>query len=251
MTNKLLVDAVFVLSVRSFHDRIAHIERELALHQLPFEFIFDHDIVELDRSLLDEYFAPDCDIGLPQQSLLLKHLRAWEHCVARGYSRVLVLEDDVCLRRDFRARLNTALKAADDLRPGYLIFLGGADTRVPSSFFLESAPFIKNPIATADGYVNDSAACLRRIEWLRRHKARLPADHLIREIDAQCGTDQYWTTTPLVEQGSVFGLFPSTLDHGRKQNSALYNRMRYRWKVLQRRTIPSWTAKLLHHMRLR
>ena len=38
-----LVDAVFVLSVRSFHGRIAHIEAELGRHGIAFEWNFDYD----------------------------------------------------------------------------------------------------------------------------------------------------------------------------------------------------------------
>ena len=40
------VDAVFVLSVKSFRDRIAHIQSELSHQGIAFEWIFEHDADE-------------------------------------------------------------------------------------------------------------------------------------------------------------------------------------------------------------
>ena len=94
------VDAVFVLSVRSFHDRIAHIESELRKHGIAFEWVFEHDAVELSPELIEATFAPS-DMGPPQQSLVLKHIETWKRCVARGYRRILVFEDDAILAPDF------------------------------------------------------------------------------------------------------------------------------------------------------
>lgn len=246
MHNPLFVDAVYVLSVRSFDDRIAHIRKQMKYHNIPFEFIYTHDISEIKSDDLNKVFTNKCSMGLPQKSLVLKHLEAWKHCIAHGYSRILILEDDVILHANFSQKLNLALEAMNKLNAGYLLFLGGADTRVPKEYFLEKGPIFKNPIATADGYVTDIAACQRRVHWINQKKVNLPADHLLKHIDNQCGTQQYWTTTALVEQGSVFGLFTSTLDQGRKKHSNTYNLARYRWKIFQRRTFPGWMTRIIY-----
>lgn len=249
MTNALLVNAVYVLSVRSFTDRIEHIRQEMARHAIPFEFIFEHDIPELSKEDLERYFPAACAINLPQQSLVLKHIKAWRHCVENGFERVLVFEDDVFLHSDFTTLLNRALQAEKLPKQGYLLFLGGADTRVPKEYFLERGPVFQNPIATADGYVTDAVACARRLDWIAQHKANLPADHLLKHVDAQCGTAQYWTTTALVQQGSVFGSFTSTLDNRRQQHSNFFNNVRYQWKIFQRRTLPGFIVRLLNRPR--
>ena len=247
MHNPLSVDAVYVLSVQSFNDRIIHIRKQLEKHNIPFEFIYAHDIPEIKSEDLYAIFSSECTLGLPQKSLVLKHLEAWRHCITHGYRRILILEDDVILHSSFSEKLNLALEAMDNLNAGYLLFLGGADTRVPREYFLEKGLIFKNPIATADGYVTDITACERRVHWINQKKAHLPADHLLKYIDQQCGTQQYWTTTALVEQGSVFGLFTSTLDQGRKNNSNTYNLARYRWKIFQRRTLPGWITRIAYH----
>ena len=105
------VDAVFVLSVRSFHDRIAHIEAELRRHGIAFEWIFEHDAAELGPELIEATFAPS-DMGPPQQSLVLKHIETWKRCVERGYRRVLVFEDDAMLAAEFFHRCSVPQCAA-------------------------------------------------------------------------------------------------------------------------------------------
>ena len=52
------VDKVYVLSVKSFKDRIRHVKEEMAKHNIKFEFVFDYDIPELTPNLLKKNFAP-------------------------------------------------------------------------------------------------------------------------------------------------------------------------------------------------
>ena len=56
---KLSIDAVFVLSVRTFEDRIKHVKQQMALHQIPYQFIFEFDIPELNTELLLNTFETE------------------------------------------------------------------------------------------------------------------------------------------------------------------------------------------------
>ena len=239
----LAVDAVYVLSVRTFCDRIAHVQRELAAHGIPFEFIFEFDAVDLDPKLVASTFGPSL-LKLPHQSLVLKHLHAWRLASQHQFRRILVFEDDVILREGFTPSLQRALQAAHAKPPGYLIYLGGADTKVPDSLFLDPEPLVPLPIGTTDGYVTDLTACQRRIAWCAANKIVLPADHLMRHIDKVCDIQQYWVPTPLIEQGSVTGLFDSVLDGHRMKYSRGANRVRYHWNKFSRRQLRGWWARL-------
>lgn len=53
----LAVDAVYVLAIKTFRARIAHARRELGRHGIPFEFIFDFDVPDLDEVLLAKRFG--------------------------------------------------------------------------------------------------------------------------------------------------------------------------------------------------
>lgn len=237
------VDAVYVLTVRSFAQRIAHIEREMARHEIRFEFMLQHDADQLDDALIAATFAPS-DMKRAHQSLVLKNIAVWRDALAKGYRRILVFEDDAVLAPDFAARFAQAMDATAQLPAGWLVFLGGMDTKVPERYFLAPGPLVELPIATAEGYACDAAAMQRRLAWLADHRAHLAADHLIRHIDQAQGTRQYWLRHPIVEQGSVLGLFDSALDANRLKHSATYNRLRNRWNKFQRRTMRAWLVRL-------
>ena len=46
------IDQVYVLSVKSFKDRISHIQDQMTYFGIPFPFIFDYDIPELSKDIL-------------------------------------------------------------------------------------------------------------------------------------------------------------------------------------------------------
>ena len=237
LARDLSIDAVFVLSVKTFADRIAHVTAELGRFGIPFEFIFEHDAAELDDATIARHFVAGGPPMKRQASLTLKHLEAWRSAVARGARRVMVFEDDVVLDPQVHARLAAAMRAAVALPPGWHVFLGGADAKVPDAFFLHSGPLVPLASTTAEGYVADLEACRRRVAWCAANKINLPADQLITHVDRAEGVAQFWPPEPLVEQGSVTGLFDTVLDASRRKHSRLYNVARHRWTKWRRRTL--------------
>jgi glycosyl transferase family 25 len=249
LARDLAIDAVFVLSVKTFADRIAHVTGELARFGIPFELIFDFDAAELDDATILRHFAA----GTPmrrQASLTLKHLQAWRVADARGARRIMVFEDDVVLEPQFHTRLAAAMRAADALAPAWHVFLGGADAKVPDDFFLHPGPLVPLASTTAEGYVCDLEACRRRVAWCAANKIHLPADQLIAHIDRAERVAQYWPPEPLVEQGSVIGRFDSVLDANRLKHSHLYNVARHRWTKWRRRTLRRHLVRARSRLRI-
>jgi glycosyl transferase family 25 len=238
-----LVDMVYVLSVKTFSDRIAHIENEMHKHDISFQFMFSYDIPDLDEGMLDTTFS-NSTLSLAQKSLVLKHSQAWRDAEKHNYQRVLIFEDDVILHKDFCLHFSEVMLAAKKLPADYLIFLGGADTKVPDEYLLSNETLVALPIATAEAYVTDLAAIKRRINWLNHNKVSLPADHLIRSIDKIGRGANYWSRRPIAEQGSVTGIFDSYLDSHRQKHSRFFNISRNRWNKFQRHVLRGWVAKL-------
>jgi len=238
------VDAVCVLSVRSFTQRIAFMREQLARHGIECRFVFEHDADAIDPALAAAIFGA-CDLAPAHQSLVLKNIKVWRDAVAHGWRRVLVLEDDAVLDEHFTRRFVEALDAADRLAPGWLLFLGGHDTKVPDWYFLAPGPLVPLSVATTEACVHDLTAMQRRLQWLQSNRVTLALDHLLRRMDPQCGTAQYWLRHPIVEQGSVVGLFDSALDSVRLGHSRLYNRLRNRWNKFRRRRWREWRVRLL------
>lgn len=232
------VDAVFVLSVRSFHDRIAHIEAELQRHGIAFEWIFEHDAAELTPELIEATFAPS-DMGPPQQSLVLKHIETWKRCVARDYRRVLVFEDDAMLASDFAQVFGAAMQAANAIEQPYMVYLGCGDNKYVSPAPSSGSVLVKANLAlpATDAIVVDQSAARLRLEYVGRQKITRPADWLMREADAAMGVAHYWLTEPIVEQGSMTGRFASVLDRKRIGRSRAWTALRFRWDRWRRRTL--------------
>lgn len=236
------VDAVYVLSVRSFTDRIAHIRAELARHRIEFEFVFDYEPNAIPPDTIDRMFAPS-DMKLTHQSLVLKHIRTWELAVERGFERVLVFEDDAVLARHFNARLAAALDAADRLPPGWLIYLGRGDNRHVGGGAGDGTLVPGGLLPATDALLFDRAAAQRRLAFLHSHKITRPADWLTRQIDAAVGVPHFWLREPIVQQGSMDGRFSSLLDTKRRARGRCYTWLRFRWDA--------WWKRLRHNLGLR
>lgn len=228
-----LVDAVFVLSVRSFADRIAHIRAEMARHGIAFEFIFDFDANAIPDDLVEWRFGPS-DMKRAHMSLVLKHLRTWELMRSRGLSVALVFEDDAVLADDFAAGLAEAMTEARALTGPWCLYLGrGNNQHVGARGGAALAP--AGPLPAADALVFNRAAADARLAHIERHRIVRPADWLIREADAAAGVPHYWLRRPLVEQGSMNGLFDSVLDGKRRMRGRWYAWLRYRWDAWWKR----------------
>ena len=231
----LPVDKVYVLTVKKFVDRIQHVRAQLSAQSIPFEFIYDYDTEDITPAERDQ-FSDNYQLTSAHQSITLKHIKAWKNCIEHGYSRILIFEDDVLLKPHFVARLSFYLRELSGT-VGYLLFMGGADTRVSIRELLFGRPIFRRAIRTADAYVTDFAACRKRIHWLESNKISRPADHLLVEIDKSVGNKQYWTAAYLTEQGSVLGLFDSKLDSFRGKHSKLFNRARYLFRKIKNRVL--------------
>jgi glycosyl transferase, family 25 len=225
-----LVGGVFVLSVRSFTDRIAHMRAEMARHGIDFEFIFEFDANAIPPALIDSTFGPS-DLSRAQQSLVLKHLHAQRLCIERGLERVLVFEDDAVLDPDFAAGFATAMQEADRLPPGYLIYLGRGNNQYLGVGTAERALVAGGLLPATDALVFDRTSASRRLEYVAAHPVVRPADWLLREVDAALGIPHYWLHRPLVEQGSMNGRFDSVLDTRRQQRGRRVAGLLYRWRA--------------------
>lgn len=228
-----LVDAVFVLSVRSFADRIAHVRSEMARHDIDFEFIFDFDANAIPPEVLARRFAPS-DMKLAHQSLVLKHLRTWELALERGLQRVLVFEDDAVLAPDFGRQFAAAMRAADVLAGPYLIYLGRGNNQHIGTGGAQGL-VAGELLPATDALVFNRAAAERRLAYLETHRITRPADWLTRETDAAAGVAHYWLAQPIVEQGSMNGQFASVLDGKRRWRGRGYAWLRYRWDAWWKR----------------
>src|SRR6266478_4243849 len=187
-----LVDAVLVVSVRTFTDRIEHMRAEMARFGIEFEWVFDFDPPQITAELIERTFAPS-DLRLPHQSAVLKHIATWRICVERG------------------CRHNRYVEGTK--RSPTMLVPGG-------------------PLPAAEALVLDRESCVRRLQWLERNKVTRPPDWLLREVDAELAIPHFWLRDPVVEQGSMNGRFHSLLDEKRRGRGLIFAWLKFRWDRL-------------------
>ncbi len=234
MTVNSLVGAVFVLSVRSFTDRIAHIRAEMEQHGIDFEFVFDFDANAIAEALIERMFAPS-DMKRAHQSLVLKHIQTWRLCVERNLQRILVFEDDAVLSTGFGHKLARAAEEADSLAGPYLVYLGRGNNQYVGAGPGASALVTGGSLPATDALMFNRETALRRLAYVDTHKITRPADWLTREVDAAVGIPHYWLREPIVVQGSMDGRFASVLDNKRRLRGRGYSWLRFRWDAWWKR----------------
>ena len=228
---------VYVVSVKSFTDRHELLKRQAKQHGLRLQFIWEHDADDL--SLDDLSKVRWRAMPLKSISCALKHLEAQRKLLETDHDIALVLEDDVLLFDDFGKRLLETLALVEELCKPWLVFLGGMDNSLDSRFFVnDRLRLIESPITTAEAYLINRSGCELRLKWLDCNTIPKPADHLLKELDMLLGISQFRVSIPFVTQGSITGLFPTSLDSSRGKKPSWYLSARYRWNRWRKQVFP-------------
>lgn len=234
---------IYVVSVKSFTARHEHIERMAQQFGFSFEYVWRYDADELTEADLDRVSD---SLSHKSASNVLKHFYAQELFLKTGYEIALVLEDDVILFDSFFEQLGQIIDMAKNLSPGWLIFLGGADNKLDSRFFASDKQFlVKAPITTAEAYLIDRRGCEMRSIWLETHSIDRQADHQLKLVDQQLGLGQYCVSRPIATQGSITGLFGTSLDASRSKHSPLFLKFRYTFNRIRRQILPRVITRFL------
>ena len=208
-----------------------------------FEYVWKYDADELnetDLSRVGDSLAPK------SASNVLKHLHAQKLFLNTSSDIALVLEDDVVLFESFFDELNHILRMTNHLPPGWLIFLGGADNKLDSRFFDSDGQYlVEKPLTTAEAYLVDKHGCELRTRWLDTNCVDRQADHQLKLMDQDLGLRQYCVSRPLATQGSITGLFDTSLDSSRAKHSPFFLRAKYRYNRIRRQVIPRFFSRLL------
>ena len=239
---------IYVISVKAFRERHAHIDALANKMGFKFEYVFEFDADALGPSDLARV---DLGLSLASASNVLKHVSVQEKFLASCSDIALVLEDDVLLADNFFDELLKVLTQARLLTPGWLIFLGGADNKQDVRFHrARELSLIPQELTTAEAYLIDRAGSAKRVEWLRGGALiTRQADHQLKLIDRELGITQYTVSKPLATQGSITGLFKTSLDSSRSKHGKMYLRLRFEYNRLRRQRIPRLIRWIMECMR--
>lgn len=230
------VDKVFVLHVKSFKDREAHIRQMMSDFAIEFEFILEHDVPELTDDVVSRYFSQN-DLRAPVKSCCLKHIAALEKIAEGNYHRAIVFEDDIFLAPDFNEQMDKVIKESALINEPHVCYLGNASNMyTPKKQLKEGQKLYQNKEGrAADSYMLGAQEARLRLDWISKHKVNLPADHLFNKIDAELGIKFMWVEDPIVEQGTHSGKFVTSLDH--QVRHPLHQKIKFAWQKLRKKYI--------------
>lgn len=207
------LERIYLINVRSFTDRLAHTNAELARFGLSAESVHEWDATDLTAEVESRFYNSDA-LSSGQKSCGLKHVTALQRIVARGERYALVLEDDVVLSEGFAEGLAVALAEAARHPQPQVIFIGcGGNFYTPRS---QRKPGQRLYPARrgrfADSYIIGHDAARLRLDWIGKYRMSIPIDNQFEVIDREAGITMLWLEDPVVEQGSKIGLFTTTLE---------------------------------------
>jgi glycosyl transferase, family 25 len=232
-----LVDAVYVIHARKFTERADYIKAHLEKFHIPFEFIEAHDVDAITPETRDRFMAKHYGAPLRKFSCTLKHCEAMRRIAAHGHRRSLILEDDVVLAANFNDELEKIVEEARPFNHPHTIQLGCANNMYVAGRLLKPGQrlYQADEVRATDSYLIGAEAARLRLAWIERNKISVTTGHLFNRIDHELGIRIYWAEPSIVEQGSMNGLFRSTLDIHRETKPLWYLRSRFWWQRLRKK----------------
>jgi glycosyl transferase family 25 len=233
---------VYVIHAAHFVERKRHIRQALNEQRIAFEFVEAFDPKDITEDVERNYFVPHVQMSMGAKSCALKHVHVMEMMRDRQQPLALVLEDDLVLAKDFVSWVHAFLKEATNFVEGYTIQLGCANNMyVPGRQLIKGRHLYKqNEVRAGEAYLLDNLAATKRLDWIKKKKISMPIDHLFNKVDAEVSLVIYWSDPTLVEQGSMNGLFKTSLDAGRINKSAFRLKLKFGWQRLRKKYIYRW-----------
>lgn len=230
----------YVIHAKSLPERTAHIARELDRAGIKFEWVLDFDADEITPDVDAAYFAAGADLTLRQKSCALKHIVAMQRIRARGQDLALVFEDDAQLVPDFCTHLARVLDEAQRWPRPRILHLGAATNFYTPAAQLQPGRIVYagNRVRNMEAYVLGAMEAQARLDWIARYPMREPIDIAFNTGDPAMGIPFLWPEPPLAEQGSLNGLFKSSLD--RKGRGQTRLRLQFAVQKFRRRYLKRW-----------
>ena len=235
----LAVDAVFVITCKKgFEDRRRSIERQFGQRNIPFEYILDHDVADLSQEYIAERFNADT-LRKVDMSIISKHFEICKIVVERKLKNVLVFEDDIVFLEAFDEHIEDILAEAKTIKGDFCVYFSNACHLYVAPQLIKKGKHIYpgNKCRAADSFYMNYGAALKRWEYFKNNKIFEPIDITFNHVDPSIGVDFLWTEKILIEQGSMNGLFDSSLETRKKKS--LYRKMRWNLDCFYKKNIRS------------
>lgn len=206
----------YVIHVKGAVEREKYIKRELAKHNITFEFILDGNMEEITHEQLEKYFDGVMKNRTPQTSCALKHILAYENMIEENVQKALIFEDDIELFNSFTKIFNTSLLEIHNHQlKKYIISYENSTLQYVKRSERVSGQVLykKDHSRCAGAYLIDIEAAKEIIQYLSQQKCDKPIDWIQHELIKNKKINVYWSHPVIAEQRSHNGKMPSLIDH--------------------------------------
>lgn len=208
------IDNIYVLHVKNgYEDREKSISSQMEKMNLPFTWILEHDIPELQQEDIKAYFTDEHPLRNSELSCSMKHIQTLKEIINNKDEIALVLEDDVIFSKDTLQILTAITPEVQRLEKDFVISLGNSNNwYTPKKDLLQDKHLYKNiKNKTADSFLISKLAAKKRLDWIEENRTDLPADGMYDYIDKVVQNNIYWLEPTVAMQGSQTGLFQSSI----------------------------------------
>lgn len=215
-------EAVYVLTVRQNNDlRKNFITEQFSKHQIPFKFMLDGDISDINRETLSKYFSETIvNAGAKaRESCSYKHLLIYEELLKTNQRGALIFEDDIFLDEHFNKIFNLSIKEAFsrkdiDTRKLFISYENSLlefvyNSKIQPGIYLYKA----DKTRCAGAYYITREVAQKVLEFSVVSKLDFAIDWQHTIMANQGLIDVYWCEPAIAEQGSHNGKIPSLLDN--------------------------------------
>lgn len=217
----LLTKYVYVMHMKNgYEERKMRIEQMLGSMNINFKYMLDGDISDIDDNTINKYFVGQTMVGrYPHTSCALKHILTYKKMIDAGIDGALVLEDDICLHRNFIKYFNQSIKEMDSYAKTHAdepVIISYEDTRlrfIPHSKRKKGVVIYKGDRDRMTGayYINNRAAKLI-LHYAETHKLDKPIDLTHCQLLREKRLTYFWCQPCIATQGSHSGTFKSSIN---------------------------------------
>lgn len=208
---------IFIIHYKKLHER-----KEFMINQFKRENIFNYEFITIDRDELTENDTKNFqqNMSKPLIANFLSHIYAYKQIETNVFDYNLILEDDAVLCSNFS---NILQSYVNQISNDYdAVFIGNGaniiEHRIEASKIIENSNVYKyngeNKCKCTDSYFISKKGASHIINYFNTLKIKIdqPIDWFLNKPFKS--SNVYWCEPPIVKQGTIIGLFNSSVGNG-------------------------------------
>lgn len=207
---------IFIIHVKGSSERKKHILKELKKFNLNAEFILDGNKEDLTDERLEKYFSDEMHEVTGQTSCALKHIFAYEKTIEQTAQQILIFEDDIILKSNFKEVINLIFNEIKKRKlSNYLISLENTNHNyIKKSELIENQLLYKKVNGRCTGaYLIDYKCAKNMLSDIYKNRCNKAIDWFHNSMSSNNNIDIYWSYPHIAEQASHSGKMPSLIDN--------------------------------------